>query len=216
MHTHQSEHRNIVIWGAGGQARVVVDALRLIGGWSVLGFLDDQHPERAGKQFCDAPVFGRLDSLIELRRHGPLWGFVAIGDCRARVNCYRALEQTGLTLATIVHPAAIVSPSARLDAGTFVAAGSVIGPSAEIHRAAIVNTAASVDHDGIVAEGAHIAPGARLTGHVHVEREAFVGAGAVVVPGVRIGAASVVGAGAVVLADIPPGVVACGNPARIL
>ena len=210
------DSRNIVIWGAGGQARVVADALRLMGGWNVLGFIDDQHPERSGEQFCDAPVVSGLDSLGAFSGRGPVWGFVAIGDCGARLKRAEELEQAGAALATIVHPASIVSPSARLAEGAFVAAGSVIGPSAVVGRAAIVNTSASVDHDCIVEAGAHIAPGARLTGHVHIEREAFVGAGAVLVPNVRIGAGSVVGAGAVVLTDLPAGVVACGNPARIV
>jgi maltose O-acetyltransferase len=44
----------------------------------------------------------------------------------------------------------------------------------------------------------------------------WIGGGAIVCPGVTIGADSVVGAGSVVTRDIPPGVVAAGNPARVL
>jgi maltose O-acetyltransferase len=53
-------------------------------------------------------------------------------------------------------------------------------------------------------------------GHVEVERGAFVGGGAVLLPGVRVGANAVVGAGSVVASDVPPHVVAAGNPVRIL
>ncbi|MBQ0825978.1 sugar O-acetyltransferase [Streptomyces tagetis] len=42
----------------------------------------------------------------------------------------------------------------------------------------------------------------------------WIGGGAIVLPGVTIGDDSVVGAGAVVTKDVPPGVVAVGNPAR--
>jgi maltose O-acetyltransferase len=45
---------------------------------------------------------------------------------------------------------------------------------------------------------------------------AWLGGGAIVCPGVTIGADSVVGAGAVVTRDIPPAVVAVGNPARVV
>ena len=37
-----------------------------------------------------------------------------------------------------------------------------------------------------------------------------------ILPGVTIGAGSVIGAGAVVTKDVPEGVVAVGNPARVL
>lgn len=46
--------------------------------------------------------------------------------------------------------------------------------------------------------------------------EVWIGAGAVVLPGVSIGEGSVVAAGAVVTADVPPGVVVGGVPARVL
>ena len=45
---------------------------------------------------------------------------------------------------------------------------------------------------------------------------AWLGGGVIVLPGVTIGADTVVGAGAVVTGDLPPGVVAVGNPARII
>ena len=44
----------------------------------------------------------------------------------------------------------------------------------------------------------------------------WLGGGAIVLPGVTIGDNTVVGAGAVVTRDLPPGVVAVGNPARIV
>jgi len=44
----------------------------------------------------------------------------------------------------------------------------------------------------------------------------WLGGGAIVCPGVTIGAGTTIGAGSVVTRDIPPGVVAAGNPCRIL
>jgi maltose O-acetyltransferase len=44
----------------------------------------------------------------------------------------------------------------------------------------------------------------------------WLGGGVIVCPGVTIGANTVVGAGAVVVRDIPPNVVAVGNPARVV
>lgn len=49
-----------------------------------------------------------------------------------------------------------------------------------------------------------------------LEDGVWLGGGAIVLPGVTIGAGTVVGAGAVVTRDLPPGVVAVGNPARVI
>ncbi len=51
---------------------------------------------------------------------------------------------------------------------------------------------------------------------VHIGKNVWIGAGAVILPGITIGDDTVVGAGAVVTRDLPSGVVAVGNPARVM
>lgn len=51
---------------------------------------------------------------------------------------------------------------------------------------------------------------------IHIGRNCWLGAGVIVLPGVTIGDATVIGAGSVVIKDIPSGVVAVGNPCRVL
>ena len=51
---------------------------------------------------------------------------------------------------------------------------------------------------------------------VRIGRNCWLGAGVIVVPGVTIGDNSVIGAGSVVTRDVPPNVVAAGNPCRVL
>ena len=51
---------------------------------------------------------------------------------------------------------------------------------------------------------------------VHIGNRVWIGAGAIILPGVTIGDDSVIGAGSVVTKDIPSGVVAVGNPCRVL
>ena len=51
---------------------------------------------------------------------------------------------------------------------------------------------------------------------VHIGRNCWIGAGALIMPGVTIGDNTVIGAGSVVTKDIPAGVVAVGNPCRVM
>ena len=58
--------------------------------------------------------------------------------------------------------------------------------------------------------------GLQYNAAVHIGRNCWIGAGAIILPGVTIGDDTVIGAGSVVTKDIPSGVVAVGNPCRVL
>lgn len=74
----------------------------------------------------------------------------------------------------------------------------------------------------VLATAAHpLDPGLRRKGlqynlSVRIGKNCWLGAGVVVLPGVTIGDNCVIGAGSVVTRDIPPNVVAVGNPCRVL
>ncbi len=51
---------------------------------------------------------------------------------------------------------------------------------------------------------------------VQIGADVWVGGGAIICPGVTIGSRSVIGAGSVVSRDIPAGVLAVGNPCRVI
>jgi maltose O-acetyltransferase len=51
---------------------------------------------------------------------------------------------------------------------------------------------------------------------ITIGNNVWLGGGVIVCPGVTIGDNTVVGAGAVVVKDLPPNVVAVGNPARVI
>lgn len=51
---------------------------------------------------------------------------------------------------------------------------------------------------------------------IWIGSDVWVGAGALILPGVRIGSRTVIGAGSVVTRDIPDGVLAIGNPCRVI
>ena len=206
----------IVIAGAGGHARVVADVVALTGGYAIAGFLDDQHPERHGSAMCGTAILGGLEQLPLLARAGVRCGFVAVGDCRARLRLADQFVAAGFVLPTLAHPASVRARDVVLGPGTVLVAGAIVNPGARLGANVIVNTAASVDHDCVIEDGVHIACGARLAGNVVVGRGAWIGIGAVVKERVRIGAHTVVGAGAVVLKDLPDGVIAYGAPAKVV
>ncbi len=201
----------LVIVGAGGHGRVVLDAARATG-WCIQGFLDSTKPR--GHTVNAAPILGPFSCLDDADWLTGSSIIVAVGDQVARRELSLRVLRNGGQLATVYHPSAIVSSSAVVGRGTLIAAGVVVVTDAVIGDFCILNTASSVDHDVILADGVQICPGARLAGRVICNDDAFVGTGAMILPGVKIGNKALVGAGAVVLTDVGDGVTVVGNPAR--
>ena len=202
----------LVVFGSGGHAKVVVEAILARTPDREIVILDDADDARDRSVFANKVVGGRgeLDSLKGI----PV--VPAIGDNQARAELLSWLRERGHPLETIVHPAATVSSSVQIGKGVFVSAGATVIAEALIGDGAIVNTAASVDHDCAIGEAAHIGPGAHLCGNVRIGARSLVGVGSCIRPGISICDDVILGAGSVVVEDIrEPGTYA-GTPARRL
>jgi len=206
----------LIIWGASGHARVVADIIRVAGAYEIAGFLDDQHPENAGKSFEGSTILGGRECLRAQRERGVTHLIVAFGHCAGRLDAALFAVSQGLTLATAIHPSAVIASSAHIGIGTVIAANAVVNPHASIGQSVIINTSASIDHDCVIQDGVHIAPGVRASGRVWVGEASWIGVGATIVDGRTIGHRTIIGAGAVVVDDIPSDVVAYGVPARVI
>ncbi len=207
--------KKVIIWGAGGHAKVVADILRL-SGLEVVGFLDEVNSGRRGQPFFGSVVLGGAEQLDSLLHGGVRCAFVGFGNNRRRLEVGNLLESRGFELVKAIHPAAVVAADVKLGVGTMVAAGAVVNPGSGIGKNVIVNTRASIDHDCVVDDGAHVGPGASVAGSVTIGRCAWLGIGSTIIDKKHLGSDSIVGAGGVVIHDVPDGATVAGVPARML
>jgi UDP-N-acetylbacillosamine N-acetyltransferase len=201
-----------VVYASGGHARVVAEALQSTE-HEVIGFVDDD-VSKQGQNVLGLPVLAP-GSLGELLKSRPFQVALGIGDNAARHASYERCVSLGLTVGSVTHRTAVVSPSAVVGVGTVLFAGSVVNAEARIGRGCIVNTGAIVEHNVEVGDFAHVSPGATLAGGSKLGAESHLGANAVVIDDVLVGARTIVGAGAVVHRSLPDEVVAYGVPARV-
>ncbi len=210
--------RRVVGLGAGGHAAVMIEILRLAGGFELAGLLDPR-PELWQTRILGTTVIGDDSRLAELHRDGIHWAFIgvgSVGDMTPRRRLHALAIDSGFDLVNAIHPRAIVSPAADVGRGVAVMAGACVNAGARLGDSVIVNTGAIVEHHGRIGSHVHIATGARLGGDVTVGDGTHVGIGATVLQGVRIGCRVIVGAGAVVTRDVADGVVVAGVPARVI
>lgn len=206
--------KKVIVFGAGGHGKVVIDAI-LRQGLHEIAFLADADGKLHGSLVCGYEIRSEAEAFAAQER-GLRRAIVAIGNNDVRRRLTQVIIGKGFSLISVVHPAAVVAPSARIGAGTLVMPACVLNAEARIGDNAIINTGAVIEHDCDVGDHAHIGPHATLCGGVRVDEGALVGAGATVLVGVRIGAGAIVGAGSTVLRDIPDGATAVGSPCRIV
>lgn len=197
--------KELIVLGAGGHGGVVAEIAQLQG-YRVVGFLDDG--VAAGTIVLGAPVLGPIPQWREYPRCLYAMG---MGDNALRK---RFGEGCAVAFPTLIHPSAVVSPSAALGAGTVVMAGAVVNPGSKIGVQGIVNTHASIDHDCLLGDYCHVSPGAALGGAVTLGDMVHVGIGAAVKNNISICGGAVIGAGAAVVKDITEPGVYVGVPAR--
>ncbi|NKB54536.1 MAG: acetyltransferase [Rhizobiaceae bacterium] len=190
------------IIGAGGHGKVVAETAEACG-YSDIAFLDISWPERHSNGCW--PIVG-VPQQMKTKL------FCAIGRNNLRAQFFNDLNLNDSPI--LLHPTAVISPTANLGAGTLAVAGSIVNADAEVGRGVNLNTGCSVDHDCRVGDFAHISPGARLAGGVSVGEQTWIGIGAVVREGIKIGNNVLVAAGAAVVSDIEDGAQVGGVPAR--
>lgn len=209
-------NKPVLILGAGGHAKVLIEALLQSG--ATLAGMTDPDPDLVGKKVLEVPVLGGDEVVGDFPQTEILLvnGLGSIGVPVARKGLFERFKAMGYRFATVIHPSAILASDVKLEEGVQVMAGVVIQPGCRIGCNAIINTRASVDHDCIIGSNVHVAPGVTLSGGVCIEDVAHIGTGATIVQGINIGTYSVVGAGSVVIRDVNNSTSVVGVPAKAI
>ena len=198
----------LILIGAGGHALVVAEACRALNR-PVLGVLDDR---------ADAPAITRLGlPRLGNLRDAPASGawIVCVGDLRTRAELLAARPSPS-TAEPVVHPSAVIAPSATLGIGVFVGPRAVVHSFAKVEAHAIINTGAIIEHDCVIGRNTHVAPGSVVAGSTSIGADCLLGVGCRVLPRLRVGDNCTIGAGSVVLRDAAPGARLVGVPARAI
>jgi len=212
MSRAEAPSRTLVLWGASGHGKVVLDVGQSQGLFDSIVFVDDRYQE-LGPSFCLCPVLGGRQVLSSMRGYSFL---ISIGDNAQRARCYEIALSQGMVPATLVHSTAVIAPSVRVERGTVVMPGVIVNAGTVIGENCIINTGAIVEHDCRIADHVHISPRVALGGGVSVGPLAHIGIGAVALPGTTVGEQSIVGAGSVVLREVPAKCTVVGVPAKVL
>ncbi len=161
----------LLILGAGGYGRTVADLARQTALYDHIAFLDDQAN--------GSHILGKCDE------YGKFVGddvqmYPAFGNNADRLRWLRALESEGITVPSLIHPTAYVSPTAKIGSGTMVLPKALINTDCLIGAGCILNCGSIVDHGCILEDGVHVCLGAMIKAENRIPERTKIEAGQVV------------------------------------
>lgn len=148
---------NLLILGAGSHGQEVRELAQSLSIFRKIAFLDDA-PEKNN-------VLGSCSRLSRYVDEYPI-AIPAVGDRELRMRWLNELAQSGFILPVLIHPGAVVSPSADIGYGTVICARATIGAGAIIGRGCIISSGATIDRNVTISDGTHIDCGRVVTANV--------------------------------------------------
>jgi len=205
----------VIIFGAGGLAKVVCEAIELEGSYEVAGFLDDS---RKGK-FLGYPILGKCPGYAAIFKKLKIenaiitFGYYFLKE---RLFYIKGIaKRKNIRFINAVHPKAVVSESARIGNGVYIGPGVIINPGAKIGDNSVIWSGSIIEHDNVIGKNVFITPRVTTAGYVRIGDNSFLGMGATIVKA-SIGRHVTIGAGSLVLGDVPSNKYLLGNPARVI
>lgn len=200
--------RSLIIFGAGGHAKVVAD-IALKNEYKIAGFLDDS------TDIGEVLGYSVLGRVADCLKYADEYDFIiGIGNNQVRKRIFETYSE--LNYITLIHPTACVGIDVEVGLGTVVMPGAVINTGARIGNFCVVNSCAVVEHDCTVGEFTLLAPNSTVCGCVKIGGNVWLGAGSSVNNGLNICDGVTVGSGGVVVKNIEVPGTYVGVPVKVL
>ena len=193
----------LVVFGCGGHARSVVDAVHQYG--------LDIEIIMADENAHDYEIILEHKVVKNYDLCGNDRCIIAVGDNAVRKKIF--LDQKIERCTTVVSINSCIGSSVEIGAGSFVAPFAYIGPQAVIGENTIINSGSIVEHEAVIGCHTHIAPNSTVCGRTKIGDNVFCGAGSTIMDKIRICSDVIIGAGAVVNKDIVEAGTYAGVPA---
>lgn len=206
--------KKLLLIGGGGHCHSVLDSVLSLGTYGEIGIVDSLN-----NSCLDIPVVGTDNDLPKLYKDGWRDAVItvgSVGNTSVRRRLYMLVKEHGFSVPTIIDPTAIIARGVEIKEGSFIGKQAVVNTGASIGVCAIVNTGAKIEHDCQIGNFAHISPGAIICGQGKIGDDTHIGAGSVVRQQTMVGNRTLVGAGSVVVKNLPNGIVAYGNPCKVV
>lgn len=211
--------KKLLLFPFGGNAREALMTVLAINErkkeWDIVGFIDDDK-SRHGKECCGVKVLGGRETLNEFPDAFVLAVPGSPTSYPIRNEIIGSLNLDESRFAKIIHPSVAIAPDATIGHNTLMMPNVVISCGVTIgsHCVFLPNTV--VSHDSRVDDYCCLGSNISVSGSVKIGAGCYIGSGTRMRENITIGGRSLIGLGSNVISDVEAGVVAAGNPARVI
>ena len=148
--------KSIYIYGASGHGLVVADIAKACDYDDII-FLDDGD--------------NRYLTFDEIKENYSIPIAFGVGNNTIRKKLFERVKKHGFTIATLIHPSAIVSTSSNIEEGTILMPNVTVNAKSNVGKGVILNTASVIEHENTIEDFVHISPSVSLAGNVTVKKK---------------------------------------------
>lgn len=203
--------KKILIIGAGGFGKEVVDLIRDIGGYDIIGFLDDNRDEKASI-INHIPVIGTLDDLDQYRNVENV--AIAIANPKVKKRIYEYSRNIGFQYPNLIHPTVIMGSDVKMGRGNIVCANSLISTEVLLLDFITINPQCGIGHESKLYSFTTLYWSVNIGGNTSIQGGCELGSKSCVLQGLRISEDVILGACSVAVRDILDKGTYVGVPAR--
>ena len=211
--------KNIIIFGAGGNARDIIDTISEINDisptYNIIGILDDNEL-LLGTEIMGVKVLGSINSATSYTNCYFINGIYSVINFFVNKKIIKRANIPISKYETIIHPTSSISRTSKVGKGSFIARNVVIMSDVILGKHVTVHPGSIISHNTTIGDFSFVANSASLAGYINIGVECFIGANCTIRERVTIGNHTIIGMGSVVLEDVPNRNVFVGNPARFL
>jgi sugar O-acyltransferase (sialic acid O-acetyltransferase NeuD family) len=205
----------MIIIGAGGYAKELLEIFHQKGETKDLAFYDDINPYDGKLLFDRYRILRNEIEVKDFFRNKDNKFIIGIGNPQLRRKLCERFIALGGELASLISPRAnIGSYEVQIGAGTNIMDGAVFSNCTETGIGCIIYYNVAITHDCKLGNFVQVSPGVSVLGSVFIDDFVMIGGNATILPKIRIGKSSVIAAGAVITKSVPDYALMVGNPAK--
>jgi len=205
----------LMLYGSGGTGKEVLYVANKINEvsqkWDEILFIDDTIPngEKYGIKHYTFDYVKENFSPTEYEV------CIAVGEPYLREILWNKVEMAGYNFASLIHPSVILRDRVKIGRGVVIKENALVSCDAVIEDNVCITTMSCLGHDVTIGKNSFLAAEVTMAGGSSVGMNSFLGMHASVREQTKVGNCTIIGQGACVMNDIPDGVIAMGNPARV-